>query len=239
MNPMRRLLPLMLGLLLAACARETAPPPAQPAAPTLPTVGEILADPTPGPITTVGYVFTTSEGAALIDGLRLTGAGAPAAIDEEAIWLGPAPTLGAGGALTTAGEVGYAIVEATGRLEGPGRYGPGGRYSYSLADPVLTARSARDLRIALLLTNSSLYEGQPVRLSGQLLVSPDTALLVESMGAGGVPDANALQVKLATPPRDPALAAALKGDGRVSYGPVEIVGLWRGGRLYPLAVSPL
>ncbi len=225
-------------MLLTACGREAAAPPAPPAAPTLPTVGEILARPTPGAITTVGYLFTTSEGAALVDGLRLSGAGAPAAIDASAIWLGPAPTLSAGG-LTTAGAVGYAIVEATGRLEGPGQYGPGGRYSYSLADPVLSARSARDLRIALLLANSSLYEGQPVRLSGQLLLSPDTALLVESMGAGGVPDANALQVKLAIPPRDPSLAAALKGNGRVSYGPVEIIGLWRGGRLYPLAVSPL
>lgn len=236
MAAMRRLLPLLLIALLAACARQAARDgaPTPPPAPTLPLVAEILAGPTPGPVRTIGYLFAGPEGAALVGAMRLGGAGAPAPLDDDGIWLGAAP-LPAGEA-----AAGYTIVEASGRLEGPGRFGPGGRYSFSLAEPALKPRAARDLSIALLLENSGLYEGQPVRVRGQLLTSPDTALLVESLGAGGVPDARARQVKLAAAPADPAVAASLQrsGSGRVSYGPVEIVGIWRAGRLYPLAARP-
>lgn len=233
---MRPLLALLL-VLLAACAPQAAPAaPTPPPAPTTPLVEEILAGPTPGPVRTIGYLLAGPEGAALVGALRTGGAGAPAPLSEDGIWLGAAP-LPEG---VAQGAAGFSIVEAAGRLEGPGQYGPGGRYSYSLAEPALEARSARDLTIALLLENSGLYEGQPVRVRGQLLTSPDTALLVESLGAGGVPDANARQVKLAAAPADPSVAAALRqsGEGRVSYGPVEIVGIWRAGRLYPLAVTP-
>ncbi len=243
MAPMRPLLTLLLAVLLAACApqaaRDSAGAGAPPPAPTVPVVDEILAGATPGPIRTIGYLFAGPEGAALVGALRLGGAGAPAPLGKDGIWLGASPLPGDPPQIV-AGAASYTMVEAVGRLEGPGRYGPGGRYSYSLAEPALEPRAARDLTIALLLENSGLYEGQPVRLRGQLLTSPDTALLVESLGAGGVPDAGARQVKLSAAPADPAVAAALSqsGAGRVSFGPVEIVGIWRAGRLYPLAVTP-
>jgi hypothetical protein len=77
-----------------------------------------------------------------------------------------------------------------------------------------------------------------VRLQGQLLASDDSALLVERLGAGGVPEGSALQVKLAIPPPDSVALASLRpaGDGSIRFGPVEITGLWRAGRLYPLSV---
>lgn len=234
---MRSLLPLFLALLLTACASQPtrAPGPTPPPGPTTPLVEEILAGPTPGPIRTIGYLLAGPEGAALVGPLRTGGVGAPAPLSDGGIWLGAAPLPA-----DAAAAQGPVIVEAAGRLEGPGQFGPDGRYSYSLAEPALEARTPRDLTIALLLENSGLYEGQPVRVRGQLLLSPDTALLVESVGAGGVPDASARQVKLGPMPADPALAAALGGPGvgRVSYGPAEIIGIWRAGRLYPLAVTP-
>jgi hypothetical protein len=234
---MRQTLTLALLLILAACGGRQAPAPTPPPAPTVPSVGEILAAPTPGLVRTVGYMLSTPDGAALVDGLRLTGPGAPEPLGAGAIWLGRAPALPAEPPPTTAGELSYVIVEAAGRLEGPGSYGPGGRYSYALAEPALKARSPRDLTLPLLLSNSGLYEGQPVRLQAQLLVSPGTALLIERLGPGGVPEAQALQVKLAAPPDEVALSG-LQGAGRVRYGPVEVVGLWRAGTLYPMAISP-
>lgn len=231
---------LLLLLLLGACSAQQALAPTPPPAPTLPTVAELLAGGPSGPVRAVGYLLITTEGAALVDGLRLIGPDAPAPLEAGGIWLGQGASLAPDAPMTEAGDTRYAIVEAAGELEGPGQYGPGGSYSFAMADPQLEVRTARDLSIPLLLGNSALYEGQPVRLRGQLLASPGTALLVESLGAGGVPDAAALQVKLAAAPADPQLLAALRQseDGRVVYGPVEVVGVWRTGRLYPLAVVP-
>lgn len=238
-GPMRRLLPLLL-LVLAACSGQGAAGTIPPPAPTLPTVGELLAAPAPGSITLIGYLLDTPDGAVLVDGLRLMGADAPAPLDAEGIWLGPTPPLGDAVPLTRVGALGYAIVEATGTLEGPGQYGPGGRYRYALGGPAVEARSARELTIPLLLANSALYEGQPVRVRGQLLSSPGAALLVERIGEGGVPDDTALQVKLAVAPRDPVFTATLhrSADGRIGFGPAELTGIWRAGRLYPLAAVP-
>jgi hypothetical protein len=239
MAPMRLLLTFALALLVAGCGAAPRAQPTLPPAPTLPAVGEIIAGPTPGPVRMVGYLIVTPDGAALVDGLRLVGPGAPAPLAEGGIWIGATPALPAEPPLTTAAGIAYVVAEADGRLAGPGRYGPGGRFAYALAEPVVRPRSARDLTIALLLANSALYEGQPVRVRGQILATPDSALLIESLGPGGVPAAAALQVKLARGPDAATLAGlALAGEGRVSYGPVEVIGIWRAGRLYPLAISP-
>lgn len=239
MAPMRRLMVFALALILAGCGSAPGGQPTPPPAPTLPAVGEIIAGPTPGPVRAVGYLFVTPDGAALVDGLRLAGPGAPAPLGDAGLWLGATPALPAEPPLTTVGEAAYGVAEAEGRLEGPGQYGPGGRFAYALAEAVVRPRSARDLSIALLLGNSALYEGQPVRLKGQLLVSADSALLVERLGPGGVPAAAALQVKLARVPDKTTLARLIQaGEGRVSYGPAEVIGIWRNGRLYTLAVTP-
>lgn len=239
MAPMRLLIVMAFALALASCGGADPPPPTPPPAPTLPAVGEILAGATPGPIRAVGYLIVTPDGAAMVDGLRLVGPGAPAPLDEGGIWLGATPPLPPEPTLTTGGGVAYVVAEVDGRLEGPGQYGPGGRYAYSLAEPVVRPRSARDLTIALLLANSGLYEGQPVRVSGQLLATAGSALLIERIGPGGVPDDQALQVKLARAPDKATLAGLTQGgEGRVSYGPAEVIGIWRAGRLYPLAVIP-
>lgn len=203
-------------------------------------VGEILAAPTAGPVSTIGMLYVTGDGAALVDELRIGADGAMSPLDDQGIWLGWPAGLPAEARRVRGGEARSMVVELSGSLVGPGQYGLAGQYAYTIDEPVLKPLDARDLTIPLLLGNSDMYEGLPVRLRGHLLASSGTALLIERIGEGGIPDERALQVKLAALPRDPTLIAALhaSADGRAAFGPVEITGLWRGGRLYPLAATP-
>ena len=234
MAHMHRLLPLTLLILLVACTEQATVVPSPLPLPTLPLVAEVLAAPTPGQRTVVGILLVTPEGSVLADQIQL-GAAEPLPLNGQALWLGVTPALPRASPSAPDGL----IVEASGKLVGPGAYGPDGRYRYALEQTTLVPRTVRDLSIALLLANSALYEGQPVRVQGELLTSPDSALLVEQLGSGGVPAAGALQVKLAAPPRDPALAAGLHTsvNGRTSFGPIELMGFWRGGKLFPLSAT--
>jgi hypothetical protein len=244
MAAMRALPPLLLAIflaLLSGCGpSRPAPVPTVAPAPTLPAIRELLAAPAAGPISTFGYLYLTGEGAALLDGLSIGEAGEPALVDDAGLWLEPAPALPADLSLVESGGARYGIVAARGTLEGPAAYGPGGAYRYRLAAAEVEPLSVRELSIPLLLANPALYEGQAVRLQGQLLASPESALLVERIGAGGVPEDSALQLKLAIPPQDTAVVQGLQpaGDGSIRFGPVEITGLWRGDRLYPLSLTP-
>jgi hypothetical protein len=243
MAPMRVLLPpllIVLFALLAGCGPAGLPaaPTAAPA-PTLPAIRELLAEPVAGQAGAFGYLYVTEAGAALVDGLSFGPAGVPAPVDDAGIWLEPAPALPADAPLAEAGGARYGVAVARGALEGPGAFGPDGAYRYRLAAAEVEPLSVRELSIPLLLGNPTLYEGQAVRLQGQLLAGPDSALLVERIGAGGVPEDSALQLKLAIPPPDAAAVARLRpaGNGDIRFGPVELTGLWRGGRLYPLSIT--
>lgn len=231
---------LFLTLPLVACGGEPTPQPTLPPVPTVPAVGELLEGAAAGPTTTIGYLYTTPEGSLLADSLSAGAGGAFVPAPGLGVWLEQVPALPSDSPTTPAGMGSYTLVEARGSLEGPGEFGPGGSYGFRMIAPVLEPLGVRELNIPLLLQNSELYEGQPVRLRGQLIAGPDSAILVERLGAGGVPEATALQLKLAAPPRDPAVAAALRpaGSSGVHFGPVEITGLWRAGRLYPLLTIP-
>jgi hypothetical protein len=224
----------VLACLLAGCAtapQQITPPPA----PTVPAVGELIDRAAPGAVRAVGYLVPAAGGALLADSLILDAGGALAPDLGRAIWIdAPPPALGAG---EQAGA--FLLAELRGTLEGPGQFGPDGGFAWRLADVEANAVGVRELTIPLLLENSGLYEGQAVQLTGQLLLSGDSALLVERVGPGGIPATEALQLKLATPPRDPALGERLQAAGaRARFGPVQLTGLWRAGRLYPLAVLP-
>lgn len=228
---------LLLLLLLAGCARPSAPAATPAPLPTVPAVGELVVAPAPGLTEVVGYLLIDANGARLVDRLRLGGE-TPEAAGEQ-IWLGAAaPPTDA--ALSELGGARYAVASARGVLQGPGSFGPGGRARFQIVDPQLAILSLRELDIALLLGNSQLYEGQAVRLSGQLLASPSSTLLAEQLGPGGVPTADALQLKVLGPLSADDLGPQFGGPagGSVRYGPAQIVGLWRGGALYPLSVQP-
>jgi hypothetical protein len=135
----------------------------------------------------------------------------------------------AGAQITT---VGYVVVDDAGaRLLD-------GSYHYQLDDPRLQMLSHEETSITALLDNASAYEGRLVRVAGGLLARKDSALLVEQLGAGGLPAPDTRQVKLRGPLRDPALLGRLKrtANGAIHFGQVQVEGIWRDGQLTPLAI---
>ncbi len=235
-DAMRYLVLFVLSLSLVACGGVS--PTATPVAlASVPLISELLADPPPGPVHSFAYLVRGPDGPFLAERLGPEG---PLSETTGQLWLETLPPLPEDTPFAQSGTLRYTLVELWGQLEGPASYGPEGRYAYRLVEAQLVPRSAPEVHMPLLLSNSRLYENQPVRLVAQLLRTPDSALLVEQLGPGGVPEAGALQIKLVPSPYDPALSAALAGtpDGRISFGPVEVVGLWRAGRLAPLLVRP-
>lgn len=234
-TPIRCLVLAVLAFTMAACSGTPSPPPSAGLTPTaIPLLGDLAGGPG-GPRTLVGLLYVTQDGALLAEGLSLSGP-SPLPLGATPIWLGSL-RLPDDAPLRAAGAVRYGPAQIAGRLEGPGSFGPTGDFRYMMESPRVELLSVRELDITLLLGNSALYEGQAVHLRGQLLASADSALLSQRLGQGGVPDAAALQVKLAAPIRDRALLDGLSGTGAARYGPVAILGVWRAGVLVPLVMQ--
>ncbi len=243
-----RLWILLALMLLAACGEASVPPP--PPTPTplrFTPLAEalVLAASAPGgtDLTTAGYLVVDRMGARLVDGLSFSAGPIPQPLAslEEQIWLAADAANTLESRLYPAGDLRYAVVLARGRLEGPGAYGPGGSYRYQLRDPSVQALAPQETTIAVLLESPAAYDGQLVRIVGALLARDDAALLVEQLGAGGLPAPGARQIKLRAPLRDRALVERLQsaGGGTVRFGQVQIEGFWRNGTLLPLAILPV
>lgn len=239
---------LLIVFLLAACSEVSAPAQVSPTplpAPVLPIADTLArgAPPSGAESATVGYVVVDATGARLLDGLSFSAGATPQPLSGAAaqIWL-DADAVGAlTNALRTAGDIRYAAVLARGHLEGPAAYGPGGAYRYRLSSAQLRPLAPQDTTIAALLSNSATYDGQLVRVAGALLTRADSALLVDHVGSGGLPEAGARQLKLPGPLRDTALLARLRRApaGSVRFGPVQVEGFWQNGALIPLALFPI
>jgi hypothetical protein len=238
---------MMLMVMLAGCGDVVSPPalPPTPTPLTFTPLGDLLNRKMPiagAEITTVGYVVVDGAAARLLDGMSFSAGDAPQPLSGAGqVWLGTEIVRSLGGLLQRAGGVRYAVVVARGRLEGPGVYGPDGSCRYQLNDPRLQTLTHEETSIAALLDNTRLYEGRLVRIAGGLLARKDSALLVEQLGAGGLPAPGTRQIKLRGPLRDTALLSRLKHtpNGAVHFGQVQVEGLWRGGQLAPLAILPI
>jgi hypothetical protein len=185
-------------------------------------------------VSTVGYYYMGSDGPVLVDGLSFAPeAPQPLAADPaQQLWLGETPP-------PAVASASYAPVLVRGVLEGPGRYGPNGRFAFQLAGGTLTSLAPIELTLEELLAKAFVYDGQLVRVRGELLLSQQSSLLVERLSERGIPPGEARQVKLLPPFRDEALRARLPGaSGLVSFGPVEVEGFWRGGALLSLGIMP-
>lgn len=238
----------LLPLLLVMSCGEASPPVQLPPTPTPLAVtlftrvlaGEVSAG---GELTIAAYVLADAAGVRLVDGLSFSAGVTPQPLSSAAdqIWLGADLGSELNGKLQVAGSVQYAVVIAQGRLQGPGAYGPGGVYRYRISASHLQPLAPEETTIAALIEDNAAAEGRFVRVVGALLARDDAALLVERLGAGGLPEPKARQIKLQAPLRDAALLARLHGaaGGAIRFGQVQIEGLWRDGQLIPLAIFPV
>jgi hypothetical protein len=239
---------LLVLLVLVACGEARVPPqiPPTPTPLVFTPLGDLLGRNLPAAgveITTVGYVVADDTGARLLEGLSFSTGATPQSLADAAgaIWLGTDSVRTLGGLLQRAGDIRYAVVLAHGRLEGPGVYGPGGSDRYRMSDPQLQTIAPEETSIAMLIGNVAAYEGRVVRVAGALLAHSNSALLVEHLGSGGIPETSARQLKLRGPLRDQALLSRLKsaGGGAIHFGQVQVEGFWRAGQLTPLAILPI
>lgn len=229
-----------LYLGLTACGSGARPAPVA-VGPPLQLADELVARPSPGPVIVVGYLFVDGGGVSLVGRMSfIDGVPRPLSTLEQRIWLGVASDPALVAALAEV-EVGKAsLVRVEGQLEGPGNFGPDAAYGLQLLTPKIKLIIVQELTIGALLEGGSRFNGQAVRLPGGLLLTSDSALLVEQLGSGGVPASDARQLKLAAVKNDPALLAQLTttAGGRTHYGQVLIEGLWRDNLLYPLTIAP-
>lgn len=234
-----------VAALLAGCAASgpTPQPDEQPPVLGATPFATALAAPSGSVISTAGYYYNDGSGAVLAGGLSFSVV-PPVPLDNqprEQLWLGDAASAEQQKALHTSGTVRYAPFLATGRLEGPGSYGPSGRYTFQLASPSVKVLVPVVLTVTALLDQAFNYDGQFVRIHGTVLANADGALLFDRLDAGGVPPRTSRQLKLSEPLRDKRLLERLRtsASGFARYGEVEVEGFWRGGQLVALGIVPV
>ncbi len=226
---MRRswLVMLMMLLLLAGCGPAGLPTPlpveANPGA--LRSLSEIgRGDLDGATVSVIAPVIQRSAARTLVPALSFSSPGLPQPLltsPVESVLLGGDP-LGDLTAVPADGSE-YGIVRATGLVQ---LTADGVRQLQPTTVKVLPPAS---LSLDELQANSATYNGQVVALKGTLLIKPGAALLVDAVGPGGVPSETGAQIKIDQPFGDAALVDRLpQGGGEIRYGPVTVVGLWRG-----------
>ncbi len=233
----------LLMLVIAACQNVAAPAPNLLSTPTpitfTPLDMLLKSAAPPRDVTTAGYLAVDSAGATLVDGLSFTADGKARLLNNpHQIWLGPTIETNIKAQLRVAGALQFAPVRVHGRLEGPGAYGPSLDYRYQLIGPSLEVVTTQETTINDLLEHSANYENRLVRLVGSLIAGDSSALLVDQLGAGGLPMPKARQIKLPAPLQDRALLGRLNGGSSASirFGRVQVEGFWRAGILIPLSI---
>ena len=229
-------------VLLSACAAPVEPTPQLPPAPTVVPFTPFGGLPAQGQIITLGYLLVRESGALLV-GSASFAAAQPQALGNpaDAIWCGDPAMLHITGALSGSDPVRSAIVIARGTLSEPGAYGPSGIYRRQLRDAMLTVIVPEETSVANLQDNTGYYEGRVVRVNGGIVTRDTSAVLVDRLGSGGVPQPAARQVKLRWTADDTALLAQLNSapGGKVRFGQVQIEGYWHNGTLIALAIRPV
>jgi hypothetical protein len=192
-------------------------------------------------VTTIGYVLADQTGAILVDAVVFDPTGKPQPLDTGSppLWLGAQVPAQIRGLLRTASGLEYGSVIVRAHLIGPGNFGPNSQYHYQLTDPILQPLAAQETTIDELLSQPATYESRLIRIVGGLLIRETSALLVDKLGAGGIPEPKSRQIKLRAPINDQAVLARLKGvpGGAVHFGQIQIEGLWRNGALTPISVT--
>lgn len=192
-------------------------------------------------VTTVGTLLVGPDGGVLVDAIVYDAQGMPQPLDTGTpqLWVGANARSHVQGKLRSAGKLEYASMIARAQLDGPGSYGPGGKYQYQLSNPTFEPLSAQETTIGDLLDQPAAYDNRLVRLVGGLLIRGTSSLLIDKIGSGGIPAPKARQLKLRTPIADQALVSRLKSapGGAVHFGQAQVEGFWRNGMLTPFSFT--
>ncbi len=225
----------MLCLLGACAPNQPAPLPAAspPAANVVVALPAVLAEPqrwSGQELTLITPVYDDGENRLLTVPLP---ANATNVDETKAFWLAqPLPNE-----VRQRLTVGNSIVKLRGVLSPPGAYGQEQRFAYQFVADQATGIAPERTTIANLALNPRALDQILLRLEGTLLAGPDAALLVDEVGAGGVPKASGHQIKLARDALNPALLQSLSEAGNVRWGKVEAIGWWQNGTLTPLVIN--
>jgi len=132
---------------------------------------------------------------------------------------------------------GRTMLRLQGKLSPPGAYGQDQRYSYQFSATQVEVLQPERSTIANLALNPHALDRILLQLSGTLLVQSDTVLLVDRVASGGVPLADAQQLKLPPDAVGDAIRERLQSSGAVRWGKVEVLGWWQDGKLIPLQID--
>ena len=214
---MRHMLLLCLLGLLIGCGGT----PAQPTPPdfneqAIQSLPAALADiQTQSSVSVVAPVWLETDQAALV--VQLSVLQQPQVLFEaQQVLLNTQP---AHDQLLQANQQTYAIVRATGTLSTTTPHPTLDVDEIKLIEPITVT-------LEELLDNPSTYQDQVVSFVGTLIVSENEALLVEEITEGGVPAADARQLKISQPFGDPQLRVI--GNSAVGVVQVNVVGLLQG-----------
>jgi hypothetical protein len=127
------------------------------------------------------------------------------------------------------------VLRLRGRLSPPGAYGPDGSLPYQFSAEQAMVTQPETSTVAAVAANPHALDRVLLQIEGILLTTSDGALLTDQITEGGVPTADAQQIKL---PDLPAaqIPASLRQSGAVRYGHVEVVGWWQDRTLTPFII---
>ena len=236
---MRFLLVWLLGLLLAGCGAPgpaPTPPPAVelPAILALPLLMETPQQWSGRELTLIAPLPEGKQGRVLAPAMLSPDGRSVTLLDDprKALWLAaPLPAN-----ITAKAGEGPTFLKLRGRLSPPGGYGTDARYVYQFSADTITLLEAEDVTLPNLADNQRAFDGSLLRIQGILLAGTQSAVLATQTGAGGIPPANARQIKLRGP-LEPRFLEGLQQSGEVRYGPATIVGWWQSNALTPFLVG--
>lgn len=160
--------------------------------------------------------------------------GQPNPASESALWLAEAPS----DAVRRQLDDGAGFLKLRGRLSPPGAFGRDQHYAYQFVADDIGVIEPERTTIAIMADNPLAIDGVLLAITGTLLLRGDSALLVDRVSAGGVPEAEARQIKLPRSAVAENITTAFKRSGGVRWGPVRITGWWQNAAIAPFAVEP-
>lgn len=156
--------------------------------------------------------------------------GTAAGGDNQQLWLAePLPQ-----ATTAKLSKDTAVLKLRGKLSPPGGYGPDAKFPYQFAAESAVVVEVGRPSLQALAANPRAFDRTALALDGTLIATGGSAILADDVSPGGVPAANAHQIKLRQV--DSAALTGLRRQGEVRFGAVSILGWWQDGTLDPFSI---